>query len=136
MNKKFTIKDLERLKGAGLIKDYREVEIISNRKRPKFGNVKTVLDGIVFDSSKEARRYVVLRYRQTVGEISELELQKEFPLEVNGEKIASYFADFVYKEKGELVVEDVKSSHTRKLPVYRLKKKLMKSIHGIEIREV
>lgn len=109
---------------------------MSNRKKPKFGNIKTELDGHVFDSNKEARRYVELRYRLMSGEITELKLQVEFKLEVNCQKVASYIADFTYMEKGALIVEDVKSSHTRKLPVYRLKKKLMKSIHGIEIMEV
>ena len=47
-----------------------------------------------------------------------------------------YVADFVYQEKGQLVVEDVKSKMTRNLPVYRLKKHLMKSVHGLEIREI
>lgn len=136
MSSRFTIKELERLKKSGLIRDYREVEVIRDQKKPKFGNVKTEIDGIIFDSAKEAKRYIQLRYRKMVGEITELELQREFKLEVNGEKVASYFADFCYIENGVFVVEDVKSSHTRKLPVYRLKKKLMKSIWGIEIREV
>jgi hypothetical protein len=30
----------------------------------------------------------------------------------------------------------VKSAFTRKLPVYRIKRKLMKAVYGIEIREV
>jgi len=47
-----------------------------------------------------------------------------------------YVADFVYQENGQLVVEDVKSTMTRNLPVYRLKKHLMKSVHGLEIREI
>ena len=47
-----------------------------------------------------------------------------------------YVADFVYQEQGAQVVEDVKSVVTRKHPVYRLKKHLMKHVHGIEVREV
>lgn len=135
---RFTIKELERLKSAGLIQDYKfnSVEVVSNPKKPKFGNVKTEIDGIIFDSAKEAKRYIQLRYRQLAMEITGLELQKEFVLEVNGEKVASYFADFVYTEAGKMIVEDVKSGHTRKHPVYRLKKKLMKQIHSIEIQEV
>jgi hypothetical protein len=131
-----TIKDLERLKAAGLIRGYSQVEVINNPKKPKYGNIKTVIDGHVFDSQKEAARYVQLRYREKAGEITDLELQREFKLEVNGEKVASYICDFAYQENGLLVVEDVKSAMTRKLPVYRLKKKLMFSLHAVQIREV
>lgn len=131
-----TIKDLERLRRAGLIRGYGQVEVINNPKKPKFGNIKTEIDGIVFDSSKEANRYIQLRYLQMSGEISILELQVSYDLDVNGDKVAAYVCDFRYKKNGETVVEDVKSNHTRKLPVYRLKKKLMKSIYGIDIKEV
>jgi hypothetical protein len=80
--------------------------------------------------------FSILRYREKSGEITDLELQREFKLEVNGEKVASYICDFAYQENGLLVVEDVKSAMTRKLPVYRLKKKLMFSLHAVQIREV
>lgn len=137
---KYTIDYLERLKQQGKIqgfsvkkgKDVTEVKVTS---RSKYGNQKVVLDGIKFDSQKEANRYVELRYRKLAGEIKYLELQVVFELEVKGEVIASYVADFVYEEKGVMIVEDVKSPATRKNRVYRLKKKLMKSIHGIDIRE-
>jgi hypothetical protein len=46
-----------------------------------------------------------------------------------------YIADFVYIRDGRQVVEDAKSPHLRKDPVYRLKKHLMKSVHGIDIVE-
>jgi len=130
------IQDLEKLKNAGLIRGYSQVEVIKNPKKPKYGNIKTTIDGIVFDSSKEAKRYIELRFLQQAGEIRDLKLQVPYELNVNGDKVAAYVADFVYVQKGETIVEDVKSSFTRKLPVYRLKKKLMKSVHGIEIKEV
>ena len=49
------------------------------------------------------------------------------------ERELSYFADFVYQENGETVVEDAKGYRTE---VFRIKKKLMLYIHGIRIREV
>ena len=55
---------------------------------------------------------------------------------INGVKVCTYIADFTYEELGGVVVEDVKSEFTRKDPVYRLKNKLMKACHGIDIREV
>ena len=102
------------------------------------------LDGFTFDSQKEARRYSELKLLVRVGEISELELQKSFVLaesvKFNNEPRAKpairYVADFTYMENGVMIVEDVKSKATKSLPVYRMKKHLMKSVHDIEIQEI
>lgn len=110
----------------------------------KYNNRKVELDGFTFDSQKEARRYSELKILVRVGEISELELQKSFVLaesvKFNNEPRAKpdirYVADFAYMENGVMIVEDVKSEATKSLPVYRIKKHLMKSIHGIEIKEI
>lgn len=110
----------------------------------KYKNKRVVLNGITFDSQKEARRYRDLSLLERVGEIKELELQKAFILaesvkfegEPRRKPAVKYVADFVYQENGQIVVEDVKSEMTRKLAVYRLKKHLMKSVHGIEIKEI
>jgi hypothetical protein len=88
--------------------------------------------GQKFDSRGEARRYVDLTLLLAAGEIAELERQIKYPLEVNGVKVADYVADFRYREGKRVVVEDFKGVRT---PVYRLKKKLMKAIHGVDIRE-
>lgn len=134
---RLTLKDIERLKQAGKIKGYS----ISNGaekcpKKAKYGNRKVIYDGMQFDSLKEGNRYLVLRARKLAGEISGLTMQTEFELTVNGEKVCVYRADFCYYENGKLRVEDVKSAYTRRLPVYRLKKKLMQECLGIEIQEV
>jgi hypothetical protein len=57
---------------------------------------------------------------------------------VNGAKITTYVADFQYRliERNVLITEDVKSDATRKLPVYRLKKKLVLACTGIVISEI
>lgn len=102
------------------------------------------LDGFTFDSQKEARRYTELKLLVRVGQISALELQKSFVLaesvKFNNEPRAKpairYVADFTYIENGVMIVEDVKSKATKSLPVYRMKKHLMKSVHGIEIQEI
>jgi hypothetical protein len=73
---------------------------------------------------------------QEAGEISELETQKRFGIFVGDQRICAYVADFVYQRDGKQVVEDVKSDFTRKNPVYRLKKKLLKATLGIEIIEI
>lgn len=110
-------------------------------KKSKYGNIKTDAFGKKFDSKKEARRYGELLLLLKAGEISELETQKRFEMsllseEYKFEKFFAYVADFVYKDKdGTFVVEDVKSEITRKNPVYRLKKKALKIVYGITIKE-
>lgn len=101
-------------------------------KRNKYGNKRTQVDGIWFASKREATRYSVLRIAQRGGLIRELELQKRYPLEVKGVKIGTYVCDFRYIEDGIPVVEDCKGAKTQ---VYKLKKKLMKAIYEIEVRE-
>ncbi len=107
-------------------------------KRSKFGNVKTTLDGQVFDSKREADRWVILKAREKAGEITELQRQVEFrlycPTAGPDAEVCRYVADFTYREGGmALVVEDVKGVRT---PVYRLKAKWLRLQDGITIREV
>ena len=101
----------------------------------KYHNCKTVVQDIQFDSRKEANRYQELLHLVRAGDIEDLELQPRFDLTVNGHKCGFYKADFRYKEvaTGLVVVEDVKGVKTA---VYQLKKKLMKALHNISIREV
>ena len=98
---------------------------------------KTVVDGITFDSKKEAWWYLHYRAMERNGEIINLERQIPFPVQINGKHICKYFADFVYTDnKGNRHVIDVKSKMTEKLPVFRLKKKLVEALYNIEIEIV
>lgn len=108
----------------------------SEAKR-KYGNTPTVVDGIRFDSKAEARRFQELKYRLEAGEIAYILRQPSFALTVNGIHIAKYVGDFEYFDVATetTIVEDVKSP-VSKTPVYRLKRKLMRAIHGIEIVEI
>ena len=101
-------------------------------RKSKYGNIKTIVDGITFDSKKEAQRYRELCLLQRGRIITDLELQVRFNIIVNGIKVCAYVSDFVYKENGAEVVEDVKGKRTA---MYQLKKKLMLAVHGIEIKE-
>ena len=102
--------------------------------RSKYNAKKTEVDGYVFDSKKEARRYQELVLLEGAGEIAELECHPKFPIYVNQEKVCTYIADFRYLDiqKNAYIVEDVKGVKTA---IYRLKKKLMKAAYGIEIIE-
>lgn len=110
----------------------------------KYHSKKTTVDGIVFDSQKEARRYQELKLLERCGKIADLECQKRYVLlpaqyaTVNGkrkcvEREVCYVADFVYMQGHNTIVEDVKGMKTKD---YIIKRKLMRYIHGIAIREV
>ena len=119
---------------------YQNKETLRNTKqRSKYGNVRTQINGITFDSKAESLRYLELKQLESIGEISELNLQVSFPIEVVGQygtwKV-KYIADFVYLNRdGMRVVEDVKGQKktTRE---YQMKKGLMAKLYGIEIIEV
>jgi hypothetical protein len=103
----------------------------------KYRNRKTEIDGIVFDSKREAQRYAELQLLQRAGKIRDLSMQVEFELipKQDGERACKYKADFVYHvaDTGKMVVEDVKGKRTRE---YIIKRKLMLWRHGIKIVEV
>lgn len=102
-------------------------------KRGKYGNVKVEQDGRVYDSKREAAHAGELKLAQKAGAIKGFAEQVTFILP-GGVK---YIADFVILENdGTYTVEDVKSPATRLDKAYRIKRKLMKQTHGIEIREV
>ena len=103
----------------------------------KYNNIKTVINGITFDSKKEAAYYGILKLKQKAKLIDSFQMQVKYDLIVNGIKIGFYKADFVTYKAGVIQeVIDVKSEMTKKLPVYRLKKKLIKAIYKIDIIEI
>jgi len=129
-----------------------------NRSRAKYGNRKVVIDGITFDSEREAHRYTELKLLEKAGKITGLQLQREFELipaqreftdkkytkgpnkgKVKPGKVierkCSYVADFVYwdLENNCMVVEDTKGMRTTE---YIIKRKLMLYMRGIRIKEV
>ena len=110
-------------------------------KGSKYGAKKTEVDGITFDSVKEAKRWSELKLLEKAGEIQKLKRQIPFVLipsqrDENGkviERECKYIADFVYWEGKQIVVEDTKGFRT---PDYIIKRKLMLREYGIRIREV
>lgn len=99
-------------------------------KKHKYNARRTVVDGISFASTKEARRYGELKLLEQAGQISELKLQVRYKLV----QTVTYVADFEYfdTKKQAKVTEDVKGFRTA---LFKRKKKLMKQQHGIEILE-
>lgn len=128
------------------------------RNYRKYGNRKVVIDGIKFDSKKEARRFQELRFLEQAGEIYDLQRQVKFVLipaqrEFNSREVyksgpkkgcfkpgrliereVAYIADFVYfLSDNTRVVEDTKGVRTKE---YIIKRKLLLWRYGIKIREV
>ena len=108
--------------------------------RSKYGNRKVTVDGLTFDSAKEAKRWRELCLLERAGTISALRRQVKYKLlpsqRVGGkvvERPVTYIADFVYTEDGQTVVEDAKGVRTKE---YIIKRKLMLYIHGIQVKEV
>jgi hypothetical protein len=104
------------------------------QRQHKYNAKRTVVDGHSFPSRREANRYAELKLMERGGVVTGLEIQVRYPLEVNGMLIAHYVADFKYflvKER-LWIVEDVKGFLT---DTYRLKKKLVKALYGIDILE-
>ena len=122
----------------------------------KYNNKKITIDGIRFDSKKEARRYQELKMLEKAGIITNLQRQVKYVLIpaqyepsdevfVKGkekgkskkgrliERECAYYADFVYNCNGEIIVEDTKGIKTTE---YVIKRKLMLYVHGIRIREL
>lgn len=97
--------------------------------------IERTVDGIVFDSKREAARYSQLKLSEKAGFIKNLELQPEYPVEINGKHYCTYTPDFRYVEAqtGKLIIEEVKSTGTMKDPAYRLRKKAAELFHNIEI---
>lgn len=121
--------------------------------RSKYHSRKITIEGITFDSQKEANRWKELKLMEKAGEITELKRQVKFKLiptirepvcEMSSqgvfkkgrllERECSYIADFVYKNRlGFQVVEDVKGYRTE---AYIIKRKLMLWLHHIQIQEI
>lgn len=105
------------------------------KKKSKYRANKTDVDGIPFDSKKEAARYRELKKKLKTGEIAFLARQVEYELNTDGNFSFAYIADFVYTDTntGKVVVEDVKGFKTVE---YKKKCKLMKKVHRIIIKEI
>ena len=109
-------------------------------KQSKYHSRKVTVDGITFDSVREAKRWRELSLLERAGVIQNLQRQVKIELipsqRIGGkvvERAASYVADFTYYQDGQLIVEDTKGFKTKD---YIIKRKLMLWVHGIQVREV
>lgn len=106
-------------------------------RRPKYGNRVTEIDGLTFASAKEAARYLELKAALAAGAIRDLEVHPRFPLVVHGQDCGAYVGDFAFVDAaGVRHLEDVKSPATRKLAMYRFRRRLVWALYGLQIKEV
>lgn len=126
----------------------------------KYNSKKIIVDGITFDSKKEATRYKELRVLEKTGIISDLQRQVKFTLipaqykpvettlsmsnknnRVQKKKLiereCAYYADFVYSRDNKAIVEDVKGYRKgQAYSLFTIKRKLMLYIYGIHVIEI
>lgn len=132
---------------------FRNLRGLPQEKKRKYRNEPVIVDGIKFDSKKEGRRYEELLMQVKAGLISNLKVKPIFKITINGQFLCNYIADFSYEEietrdlgktsihqvMGQVVEDtkgkDPKSGWDTRTPVYNLKKRLMRIILGIEVRE-
>ena len=122
------------------------------RSRQKYHAKKVIIDGVQYDSKREAARAHELSLLESAGEIRNLQRQVRFLLipaqyepdittktgkKKRGrliERKCEYVADFCYFDRdGRYIVEDVKGIRTE---VYKIKRKLMLYNYGVRIVEV
>ena len=100
-------------------------------KKNKYNARKTEYNGVTYDSKKEAMRAQQLDNMLANGDIINIERQVPIRCVINGKLICKLVCDFVYTLADNSVVhEDVKGMV---LPVFKLKQKLVKAMHGIDI---
>jgi hypothetical protein len=103
----------------------------------KFGAIPTIYNGRRYASKKEATRAFELDLLKKGNVIKDWIPQPRFPFVHNGVKICEYVGDFKVIEKdGSWKIEDVKSSATKKIATYVIKKKLMLAFYNIKIVEI
>ena len=113
------------------------VDKLKNKNRFNVAPVaERTMDGIVFASKKEMKRYAELKLLQRAGEVQDLTLQPEFRVSINDQHYCTYTADFAYTQKGERIVEELKSTGTAKDAAYRLRKKAAELFYGIKIKVI
>ena len=102
----------------------------------KYGNIKTVIDGIKFDSKREAYYYQIYKKLEQQGDLWNLKLQTKLDFKINGKHIFYYKPDFEYDDDIGHHVVDVKSPATEKNAVFRLKRKLIENYYKVDIEIV
>jgi len=107
--------------------------LAEGKRRNKYGAESSWIDGIRFASKAEAKYYLMLKYRERLGEVTDVRLQEPFTvLGPKGQVVTTYRADFCFWDasEGRQRVIDVKGVQT---PLFKLKKRVVEAFLGITI---
>lgn len=98
----------------------------------KYRAIPTLVDGLRFPSKREASRYSALKTRMLAHQITDLELQPTYSIDFNGFHICKVKLDFRYYDIAteRMVIEDSKGMDNA---LSKLKRKLVKAFHGVEV---
>jgi hypothetical protein len=102
------------------------------KKKSKYNANRVTVDGITFDSQKEAEYYSSLKLLHRAGVIAGFCRQAEFVLN-NGDEPIRYKCDFVvFNNDGSAEIVDVKGMET---DIFKLKHKLFKQMYpGLKLK--
>ena len=105
----------------------------------KFNARKVYVKGMMFDSKKEAERYLILLDMERRGEIQDLERQVKFEILEGNEyfRPVHYIADFQFIKDGQTHIIDVKGMKKGcAYQLYKIKEKLMYDRYKIKVQEI
>ena len=117
-------------------------KVVNKTKSSKFNNVKSEIDGHIFDSNKEAEFYGSLKIKKNAGLIKDFKMQVQYDILVNNIHIAYYYLDFqIENNDGSFEYIDIKGKDKKtnkfiKTGVFALKKRLVEAIYHIKITMV
>src|SRR5688572_411116 len=114
---RLTEQQLDAMRKRGKPKTVDQMKVQPGRPLGKYGNKKTIVDGIEFDSRKEAKRWQELKLLESTGRVWNLKRQVRYELKVGEQHICDYIADFVYSEMGDTAL--VYPSHLEDCKGYR-----------------
>jgi hypothetical protein len=114
-------------------------KVVNKTKSSKFNNVKSEIDGHIFDSKKESEFYGSLKLKKQAGLIKDFKMQVKYDIVVNDIHIANYFLDFLVVNNDDTIEyidikgKDSKTNKFIKTGVFALKKRLVEAIYNIKI---
>lgn len=100
-------------------------------KRRGWGSaVKTLYNGVLYDSKAEAAYAKILDAETKAGQIKRWGRQQRWPLKVNGIPICTMIPDFVvWRMDDGLEVMELHEVKGYETPIFRLKRKLFEALH-------
>ncbi len=120
-----------------------EARLLLNQPKKKRGRYKVVpperrtMDGVVFDSEAEMKRFADLQMLERAGEISDLRRQISYDIEINGQHFCTYTSDHEYLDKtGTPIIEEFKTEFSKREQAYSLRRRAFELYHNLKVTEI